>query len=272
MTNWDKVAEPRADGADTAEIKTLVEAINPDFIWADSPGRLFNAEVRELDFVPTLPDVSSTDIDDEFVAEVRRLLEAWPVYGEQVRALLKAVYPVMHQDTLTKDPLARRPGMRGGSYGTRGKNVALHFGQVYGTADTPHGLAEAVVSSIGNWKLYAMGVKTREWDNKLITNSVDEPVRAQVRPGVEYSPLGAVLHAQYAILHILEWNLYQSRNDAYKAWAPWYGFGIAQHAARIERGLATLQSVPQKTAAGNLVIGAMCAWSARLLEESTTWR
>jgi hypothetical protein len=272
MIDWQKIAVPRQDAADTQQIKELVEAINPEFIWPQAPGRLLQAEVRELDFVPTLTNVVSVEIDNEFVADMRRLLEAWPVYGAQINALLSAVYPVVHQDPVTKEPYARRTGMRGGSYGTRGKNVALHFGQVYGTADTPHGLAEAIVSSIGNWKLYAMGIKTREWDNTLITNSPEQQVRAQVRPGTEYSPLGAVLHAQYAILHILEWNLYQTRSDVYRHWAPWYKFGIMQHAARIERGLVTLQSIPEMTAAGEHVIGAICNWSTRLLEESAPWR
>jgi hypothetical protein len=271
--DWTKFVEPCVDGADTQQIEQLVEAtalaeLGTAFEWPIGPGALINAEVRTLDFVPKLTNIVATSVTPEFLQEVDALLQVWPTYYAQIRALLVAVYPVLRG---TEDTAIPRPGIRGGSYGTRGKDVARHFGQVYGTADNPHGFAEAIVSSIGNWKLYSTGIKTDVWSNTLITNGMQDLVRAQVRTEVELKPIGAVLHAQYAILHILEWNLRMAASNTFPQWAGWYEFGIKQHAPRIERGLATLEVDAQTTPAGAEVMEGLCAWSRRLLSESQPW-
>lgn len=268
MTDWSRFAEPQVDGSDTDAVLKFVAATG--FVWPDKPAgqTILNAEVRVLDFVPKLTNVAPVDIDAQFIQDVVNLLALWPVYYTQLTRLLTAVYPVLRY-TSTPGDTAARPLVIGGSYGTRGSDVSANFGQVYGTAETAHGLAECIVSSIGNWKLYTTGILTKTWDGALLTTGMDALIPAQVRVGAETAPLGAVLHAQYAILHLLDWNLRVAA--AATKWQRWAVFGINQHAARIQRGLASIAAA-KTTDDGAVLLAGITDWSTRLVSESQKWQ
>lgn len=271
MTDWSTIVEPQADGSDTSQILSFVDSIRQSSGLGPEPGvgtglTILKADVRTLDFVPTLDGVLSLEIDSKFTQQVEALLVPWPEYQKQLESLLVAVYPVIEKGATP------RPKEIGGSYGTRMKDVAQHFGQVYGTAHTPHGLAAAIVSSMANWKLYSMGIKTKEWDSTLITNTVDQLIPAQVRAAVEMKPVGTVLHAQYALLHLLDWNLHLARFGVLVDWDRWYRFEINQNVNRISRGISSLLSGPQTTDAGAIFMKGLLDWSNRLVEESQEWK
>jgi len=265
MTDWLKMAEPRDDALDTAAVLVLASAAG--FVRTPVPAGaqlLLGVEIRPaLDFAPKITGLVIAAIDSAYVAEVEALVGCWPAMDAQARALLTALYPTV-----------RASGARvrefGGSYGTRDQDVAAHFGQVYATVDSAHGFAEGIVSSLANWKLYAMGVRTREWDRVLLGNAAADVAELPLRSG-EMRPLGAVLHAVYAMLHILEWNLRVARSGL-KAYERACAHAIVANAGRIAKGWVALDAAARPTADGAAFLAACRAWSDRLTGEAAAWR
>jgi hypothetical protein len=260
MTNWATIVEPREDEADTEEVLALVQAagFSRPVVPAEAQ-TLGGAEIAtNLDFSPKVTGLSFDPIDAAYVAEVEALLATWPVYNQQIRRLLTRVYP-----TITI--FGRRTQGYGGAYGSRDQDVVNHFGHVYCTTDAPHVLAEGIVSSIGNWKLYAMGVRTRQWDSKLISNSTEQLV-GTTTANAEPQPIGVALHSMYALHHILQWNVYVRAVGDVK-WRTWADNSLRNGVPRLQRGWVSVQDTLQKTEDGGTFITGLRAWSDRLFAE-----
>jgi hypothetical protein len=266
MTNWAAVAEPRVDGSDTAEILDLVTALGGSIPQAPVGSRqLIQAEVREtLDFTPKIQGLEADHITDEFIDEVGVMIGIWGALEQQMSMLMTRVYPVRYAN-------GRRFRGFGGTYGTRSQDVANHFGQIYATSDTAYGFAQGLVSSIANWKLYTMGLGTLSWTDRLFIHPEEELVETPTRQ--EMKPFGVTMHAMYALMHVLEFDLRLAgmmNND--DEWMQHAKHSIIQQQERIIRALATSQTAFHPTEDGEAFLDGVQDWARRLITRADSWK
>lgn len=248
------LAIPQDDGSDSAEVAELVAATGFSRP-APAGATIFGAQIRgTLNFTPKIGGLRSVVIVDRDISTVERFVSAWPAMDRQLRALLTAVYPVT---------LGTRVGS-GGSYGTRGNNVAHNFGEVYATTDSLYGFAEGLVASVANWKLYAMGMMIDEWDDRLVVNALTDTCELPLRAG-EMRPIGATIHATYAIAHILALYLHMRRGGFRGSEVD---FAIKQAAQRIVRGKDAINNCVRPSKDGAVFFGEFGNWTSALLEDA----
>jgi hypothetical protein len=159
-------------------------------------GALAGAPVAStLDFAPKVQGLEHDLVTLDYIREANDLLKAaWPAMHAQAEEILTRVYPVRYADG--------KRWSSGGSYGTRSSNLE-HMGQVYATTDTVLGFVEGIVASLGNWKLYDAGITLTSWQKAgLFTNADNEMCKIPLRDERQ-APIGTVLHATYAAMHMV---------------------------------------------------------------------
>lgn len=144
----------------------------------------------------------------------------------------------------------------GGCYGCKTDNIE-DFGRIYSSKMDATGCIEGIVSSLANWKLYALGLKHYEWTNELINTRPDEQFAHPLRP-TEPVPAGTVIHTVFCSLHVAEWYAALAKTRGEEARIV---HRAAVVASRIQRALPQLEALKkQATPVGVELLSGMLEW------------
>lgn len=133
------------------------------------------------------------------------------------------------------------------------------FGGICTTAQGVIGFMHGCVHEmIGHWKLKALGVDLMTWDGPLVANNPEDRYVSPVRKDIT-RPMGAVLHAQYSYLHVLEMEIRAKKAGLDPDMLP-------LNVARMAEGRETLRAWGPGEE-GESFAKAMDEWTAELLDE-----
>lgn len=251
--DWHKLGRGIPDAPTYGALRTRVGlvAIPPH---AEDPAWDLNALVRSLDYEPK--NKPFLVADPSMPSETQGLLMRSAARYADARYLLEAFYPC-------HDPRYDDPKTVGGCYGCK-SDSNVDFGHVYSSKTSLVGFVEGIVSSLANWKLYALDVTHHVWTGELLTLAPGAPFVNPMRPEEEASA-GTVLHTAYCSLHLLEWY----RAVLLGGPAPYgaeYRHGVWRQ--RVERSITELDVlVDHTTTDGRELVLAMQAWGMSLLAE-----
>ena len=202
---------PQADGYDTRVIRKLGELSSPK----RNVGARANASARVwFDLAPVYAGRSdfARDFADYVTAEglpptvilAAQLIDCWPTGAVQARVLVRILHPAY--EPAESD---HRPDLGTGSVwdviGSSSHSYADEFGTMWATVDSPVGLAEAILHEMAHHKLRALGVAF-ENASRIVANHPAERYPSPILGG-RLRPMPALLHAHYALLHMLALEL-----------------------------------------------------------------
>jgi hypothetical protein len=192
-------------------------------------------------------------LDGGRVRVVESMVARWPQLLILTQRIMQAFYPVW---AIPPFP----PKMFGCVSGP------VKFGHIYVTVDDEFGCAEGIAHELAHQKLASLGVWLTKWDN-LVANEPDEEYVSPIRKDA-LRPMGAVLHAQYAYLHVLNMALrsYALESDEFvRGRLP---ANIRRYRKVVVEGHEILESNLRTDADGEGFYYAMREWTQELLDES----
>jgi HEXXH motif-containing protein len=199
--DWSRLAEPQDDGYDTDVISRLAGdhalAVPAD---ANGSGIWFAvAPVYEgrPDFRRDFARYAVADARHPNLARAVELVNAWPVAAAQARQLVRVVHPAL-------DP-AVAPDVGWETISTASHSYEGAFGTMWATVHSALGLAESIVHEMAHHKLRALGVRFSSAD-RIVANACRELYPSPLLGG-RRRPMPAVVHAQYALLHMVALKL-----------------------------------------------------------------
>jgi HEXXH motif-containing protein len=267
--DWSRLAEPQEDGYDTevvvglaamptpADVPTPLAAASGDHtarpwfavapVYADRP-----------DFRRDFSRFRVADPQHPNLARAVALVDCWPAGAAQARRLISVLHAALDPDV--DDDLGWA------TIATSSHSYDDAFGTLWATVHSPLGLAEAIVHEMAHHKLRAYGVRFESAD-RIATNAPSERYPSALLGG-RMRPMPAVLHAQYALLHMVALKL------AVLAAGPAVAAGLARALLRRDLQMVGEGAV---TIGRNLVVDrhgarfmpALWRWQAQLITEAT---
>ena len=187
--------------------------------------------------------------------EAPTLLALWPDGEEMARWLLTELCPC-------HDPRYDGVGpSMGGCFGCKSADLK-DFGRVYSSKTDVSGFVEGIVSSLANWKLYALGIAHDGWTEEFLLSHLEDHYAHPLRPQ-EQTTAGAVVHTQYCCLHMLAWHQCVLASEVPTRSAR---HRSAVMADRVRIGLPAVQRLDATPAGAELLEG-MIMWAQQLLSK-----
>ena len=262
--DWARLAQPQADGYDTATIRDLA-ATTPSPLrpvpWrrrpvGDAPS-LFGGRVavraRPSGGLP--PPLAPAAADHPNLAAAEAILALWPEGAAQFPELVDTIQP-WHDPRLPPEG----PAVPGSS----SHSEESEFGIVMVTVDSPFGLAQAMVNEMAHHKLRALGVSLLRAD-RLVTNDPESLYASPINTDRRW-PMTATLHAQYSFIHVtaLDVAVYgrTAASDPLHAEALYL---LARNVPRMEAGRDELAAHLRTDAAGAIFAAAFAEWSDEVI-------
>jgi HEXXH motif-containing protein len=267
--DWSRLAEPEEDGYDTEFVANLATRRTA----ADSPSQLpsANSEHAGRQWFAVAPvyadrpdfrrDFSRFEIADARHPNIllaAELVECWPAGAAQARHLIRVLHAGLDPD-FDYDVGWTTVATSSHSYDDA-------FGTLWATVQSALGLAEAIVHEMAHHKLRAYGVRFEDAD-RIVANAPGELYPSALLGG-RMRPMPAVLHAQYALLHMVALKL------AVLARGPAVAIGLAQALLRrdllmVREGAVTIRRNLVVDRSGERFMPALWRWQARLVTETT---
>jgi hypothetical protein len=160
------------------------------------------------------------------------------------------------------DPRYAGQDVVGGCYGCKTDSIA-DFGHVYSSKTSLVGFVEGIVSSLANWKLYALALTHHAWTDEVLTCDGDPEFLSPLRAG-EPATAGTVLHTAYCSAHLLDWYHRLAETGPLPHGAAQRTQEWTERAARSIVALETLSG--HMTPHGAMLIGALRTWCEALVE------
>ncbi len=264
--DWSRLAEPQADGYDTAQTLWFAEhetsARRPEaYRRRDASGAptLFDGLVAVRNRASgglAPPRYAPAAPDHAHLARAAAYVGHWPEMARQFPALTDTVQP--WSDTSVPAELwLQVPG-------SSSHSEEHEFGVVMVTIDSPIATAQAMVHEMAHHKLRALGVSLLG-ASRLVAN---DPADLFVSPIItdRRRPMTAVLHAQYSFIHVtaLDVAIYDAAEEDQQL-ADQAVFLLARNVPRMERGYEEISRHICTDEAGAAFVDAFMAWSARVL-------
>ncbi len=261
--DWERMAEPRADGYDTGVILRLAAAADPP-LAPPADGQRGASAFGEGGPVarpaPPLGLTSDTIVpaapDHPNLAAAARLISRWPVAFEQFKRLIDTIYAYT-------DPT--QAAMGDWALGSSSHSHDGQWGRVYVTVDDPLGLAQALVHETAHQKLVAMGVRARKADRLII----NDPGEGYAHPHFSHprQPMTAVFHEQYTFVHVVALNLHMLAQAATERERQRILMLLARNVTRMEGGHDEVRRHVKTDSEGGLFVAAFLEWSTRVLRQ-----
>jgi HEXXH motif-containing protein len=153
------------------------------------------------DFVRDFGDYSTAEGLPSTLAPAVELIDCWRVGAAQARAVIRVLHPAYEpgrEAELEVDSVL-------GVVASSSHSYADQFGSLWATVDSPVGVAEAIVHEMAHHKLRALGVWFETAD-RIVANLPTECYPSPILGG-RARPMPAVLHAHYALLHMVALEL-----------------------------------------------------------------
>lgn len=212
-TDWESLAEPRADLADLEAALALFDGRHPGVrernraAGRDCPSICGGAVSLRRCYDELDAGCEDAALEHPNIARASEYLARWPVGLEHFKRTVCAFHPVAF------------PGESFGESALFGGSICHatgdpeQFGEMYSTIHCPVMLAENFVHETGHMKLFALGM-LKEETLGLVTNGPEHRYRSPVitdRP----RPMTAVVHGVFAYMYVteLDAHLYESERD-----------------------------------------------------------
>jgi hypothetical protein len=197
--DWSRLAEPQADEYDTDVVLKLASDVNPprkrdghagiaqrDLAWFDvSP-----AYAGRPDFDRDFGGYIEAPADHPVIPQAVSVLHLWPRGVAQARRLIHTLHAAIDPRTVAGEGLAV----------SSSHSYEDAFGTLWATIDSPMALAEAIVHEMAHHKLRALGVGFTS-ARRIVVNLKNEQYPSPILGG-RRRPMPAILHAEYALLHM----------------------------------------------------------------------
>jgi hypothetical protein len=265
--DWERVAEPQADGHDTAVVldyvTTTVTPMRRTLHRRRMPGTaptIFDGQVAVRYIANRCPGhprhlhgpLSHPNID-QAVHYVRR----WPEACAQFKGLMDSFHPMV-DTTIPESEYNIRLGSN--SHSDEDK-----FGTMYGTIFDCLGLAEAMVHEMAHTKLRGLGLYV-ETAIRLVTNPPTELYESPIRKD-RPRPMTAVLHAQYSFIYVTQLDLKMIAPETDAATLDKMLHLLAANVPRMELGFEEVERNIQVDLPGRMFIDSFLRWSERVIVE-----
>lgn len=142
------------------------------------------------------------------------------------------------------------------------------LGAVYATIHGPFGLAQAFVHELAHSKLFALGFG-KESSGRLVINPTAERYPSAIRTD-EPRPMSALLHAQYAFLHVVALDLAMLAAEADGAARAHLVELLDRNVSRMEQGRRTIREHGRFDRYGAAFLSRFTPWSESLLDQGRT--
>jgi HEXXH motif-containing protein len=263
--DWTRVAIPQADGYDTEIIRQCAA------IRFSRTGR-WEDLARHDDNAPTMLEGDTQlrlvhhphPLGDSFDHAplfhpsydcCTALLARWPDAYRQLQTLVHTLHPAIQRD-VTDDTQV---------IGSCSHAFETEFGTFYATIHDPYALAQAFVHEMAHMKLFALGFG-KESTGKLIQNPLHEQYHSTIRTD-QPRPMSAVIHAQYAFIHVVALDLHMLAAETDPAARNHLHVLLARNVPRMEVGYRTIADHVTLTSAGEAFMGAFMSWSRQVLDQ-----
>jgi hypothetical protein len=257
VIDWYRMAEPQADGYDTAQMLALVRRARGGKPERESMAHFSDGTVAagERD-VPLLPPPRWMRVDGDHPNMLQAIgfVERWALAERQWRQ-------IVHQTQCFTD-LEAMPGVR---LASASHSVDGRFGVIGVTVDCPLATAQAIVHETAHHKLRAMGV-CNERAYRLVVNPPDDLFPSPVVLE-RLRPMTAVVHAEYSFIHVTQLDivlLEQERDADVRADLLRL---LARNVPRMQCGFDTLVRHLKVDDDGRKFFDAFLSWSARVLQD-----
>ena len=233
--DWSRMAEPQSDGYDTGVVLRLAplppreqRAPEPGSVWFDVAPVYRGLPDFENDFARYRDAPASHPNVPRAVA----LVEQWPLGAAQARKLIAVLHAAL-------DPEVEDDTDTGSSSISSASHSYEHAaGTLWATVHSPVGLAEAIVHEMAHHKLRACGVGFTS-ATAIVANLPDERYPSPLLAG-RARPMPALLHAHYALLHMIALEIAVLTGQASPA-APLLRALLRRHRQLIVEGDETLR-------------------------------
>ncbi|HEV3000522.1 MAG TPA: HEXXH motif-containing putative peptide modification protein [Solirubrobacteraceae bacterium] len=256
-TDWARLAEPQEDGYDTAVVERLSgpapAAAPADGLWfAVAP-----VYAGRPDFRRDFARFGVADAGHPNLAAAVALVDRWPVGAAQARRLIRVLHAGLDPEVA--------PDVGWETISTASHSYEDAFGTMWATVHSALGLAEAIVHEMAHHKLRAYGVRFESAD-RVVANAPRERYPSPLLAG-RPRPMPAVVHAQYAVLHMVALKLAILASGRSPA------AGLARALLRRDlriaaEGAAVIRRNLVVDGAGERFMPALWDWQARLLAEA----
>jgi hypothetical protein len=248
--DWGRMARPQVDHYDLSKIIELAEA---KWGWkkrlpVEGEPSMFGGNVPLVHYPqkPT-PDLENAPFNSPNIMKTELgLMQVWPEAVAMMQALCNEIWILRDVNYGDVD------NMCGCTCGNQSG-----FGEICTTIQGVIGFMHGCVHEIGHWKLKAMGVDLMSWGGPIVANDPEDRYDSPVRKDIT-RPMGAVLHAQYSYLHVLEMEI--------RAWRLGLKSDmLSTNVARMDEGRCTLkhwETAPE----GKPFRDAVMAWADELVE------
>lgn len=266
-TDWSRMAEPQRDAYDTDVVLRLAATLHPhhqcalaytpignDSIWFDVAPVYAGRPDFERDFA----HYRAAPERHPNVLRAVALLNSWPLGASQARSLIRVLHAAI-------DPVVVVDGWDAIVSSSHSYDDA--FGSMWATVHSPVGLAEAIVHEMAHHKLRACGVGFLTADC-IVANLPDERFPSPILDG-RRRPMPAILHAQYALLHMVALEIAVLASGTARA-RPLARALLRRHLTLVEQGDLTLRRNLVVDQYGVGFMPAMRGWQTRLLSEAET--
>jgi hypothetical protein len=264
-TDWSRMAEPQGDAYDTGVILKLAvtlhsfrqrepahDAAGKKPVWFDIAPVYAGRHDFERDFAHyrTAPATHPN------VLRAVALLHLWPLGTSQARSLIHVLHAAI-------DPVVDNDGWDAIASSSHSYEDA--FGSLWATVHSPLGLAEAIVHEMAHHKLRACGVGFVT-ASSIVANLPNERYPSPILQG-RPRPMPAILHAQYALLHMVALEIAILSANAARA-RPFVRALLRRHLTQVEQSDRILERSLVVDRYGARFIPAVRRWQARLVSEA----
>jgi hypothetical protein len=257
--NWERMAEPQADGYDTGVILGLAAAAGlrlrscaprgfPRF--GDGAVEIGPAPVRGLMSDAIAPAAR----DHPNLTAAAGYLRRWPAAHAQFQQLIDTVYPY-------SDPAQAAQG--DWSLGSSSHSHSGQWGRVYVTVDDALGLAQALIHETAYQKLDGLGVHMKKADRLIVNDSAESYLHRHFTGRRE--PMTAVFHEQYTFIHVAALNLHMLAEADNERERQRILMLLARNTTRMEAGHDEIAGNIRTDRDGALFVDAFLKWSRNVL-------
>jgi HEXXH motif-containing protein len=195
--DWSRLAEPQVDGYDTDAVSRLAgdhaAAVPADVKVGEPWFAVAPVYDGRPDFRRDFARYAIADAGHPNLARAVDLVDTWSVGAAQARRLMRVLHAGL-------DPaVASDVGWE--TISTMSHSYEDAFGTMWATVHSALGLAEAIVHEMAHHKLRALGVRFESAD-RIVANPHRELYPSPLLGG-RLRPMSAVVHAQYALLHMM---------------------------------------------------------------------
>lgn len=200
--DWSRMAAPQADAYDTRSVLRLAATLpdcdsvaampmerSPGSVWFDVAPVYAGRPEFERDF----GRYRAAGASHPNVARAVALVDWWPCGATQARSLIRVLHAALDPDV--DDDVGWSPD------DSCSHSYEDAIGTMWATVHSPVGLAEAIVHEMAHHKLRACGVRF-ETAECLVANPPSEQYPSPILGG-RARPMPAILHAHYALLHMI---------------------------------------------------------------------